>query len=441
MHKILLIIKREYITRVRKKSFILLTLLGPLLIAGVTALVIWFGMKNDQVEQVLVVDQLNPVFESLNDNEQLKFEYSDLTDDQAFKLFPESHYTALLLIPKDILNVNRALLYFKDQPSARVQRDIEARVERIVEQEKLRKYGIDPSDFAKVNTNFKISAFKFTETGEKEAIQGEKAFIGFAFGIAIYMFIFLYGVQVMRGVIEEKTNRIVEVIITSVKPFQLMMGKIIGVALVGLTQFILWIILTTTVVTAVQSVLLADRFEELTTMQQTVSQLDKANPEIGALNTNEDQNPLAFLDRINFPLMIGMFLFYFLGGYLLYSSLFAAIGAAVDSETDTQQFMFPVTIPLLLAYFLSIAIMENPSGPAAIWGSIIPLTSPIIMMVRIAIGIESGDLWQLYLSMFLLVAGFVFTTWLAGKIYRTGILMYGKKVSYKELWKWLKHND
>lgn len=443
MGKIGLIIQREYLSRVKKKSFILFTLLGPLLIASITSAVIWFSTQGDEVQNILVVDTLYPVFENLENTPKVQFQYSNIQEKEAYDLFPKSNYTAILVIPKNILTTNSALLYFKNQPSLSVLSSIESKVEKIVEDEKLRKYNISRKEFEEVNTNFNLRPYLFTETGETEQIENEKAYVGFFFGIAIYMFIFLYSVQVMRGVIEEKTNRIVEVIITSVKPFQLMMGKIIGVALVGLTQFILWIILSLAITSVVQTVLLRDKFDHAI-QQQVENNAHNNNALMGAAKTQPSPNDILsedhFLNRINYPLMLGMFLFYFIGGYLLYSALFAAVGAAADSETDTQQFMLPVTAPLIIAYLLSFAIIQNPNGPAAFWGSIIPLTSPIVMMVRISMGIESGDIWQLYLSMALLIIGFIAAVWLAAKIYRTGILMYGKKVTYKELWKWIRFN-
>jgi len=317
---------------------------------------------------------------------------------------------------------------------------IENKVEKIVEDEKLRKYNVSRKTFEAVNTNFNLRPYLFTETGEKEALENEKAYVGFFFGIAIYMFIFIYGVQVMKGVLEEKSNRIIEVIITSVKPFQLMMGKIIGVALVGLTQFVVWVTLSTILVGTVQTVMMKSRFEQVLQDQVNTVQGSQVQTSSDTLTSDALLSPDHILNRINYPLMLGMFLFYFMGGYLLYSALFAAVGAAADSETDTQQFMLPVTAPLLIAYLLSFAIIQNPDGPAAFWGSIIPFTSPVVMMVRVSMGIDSQEVWQLYLSMALLIITFIGTVWVASKVYRTGILMYGKKVTYKEVWKWIKYN-
>jgi ABC-2 type transport system permease protein len=264
----------------------------------------------------------------------------------------------------------------------------------------------------------------------------EKNFVGLAFGVIIYLFIFLYGVQVMRGVIEEKTSRIVEVIVCSVKPFQLMMGKIIGIALVGLTQFLIWVLLTGTLVVVFQYVFFSEFLDpgmvsDQIQAAQTMNQPDQVQQGLSLTDS--------VIHRINWPLMIGLFLFYFLGGYLLYAALFAAVGAAVDSETETQQFMIPVTIPLTIAYVFATTIAMNPESPMAYWMSIIPLFSPVVMLVRVAVGVGDGGIeyTDVLLSAVLLIAGFIGTTWVAARIYRVGILMYGKRTNYRELFKWL----
>jgi len=446
MGKIGLIIEREYLSRVKKKSFVILTLLGPLLIAGIISLVLWLGLEDNQIQNILVVDQKKPVFANLESDTRVQFTYGDMNLEDAKKSFFESGFDGILFIPSNIERSNLAQLYFKKQPSVVAQRNIENKVESIVEELKLRQYKIDRKEFYDVKTNFFVQPIKFSETGKEEKVDNERTFVGFAFGLMIYLFIFLYGVQVMRGVIEEKTSRIVEVIISSVKPFQLMMGKILGVALVGLTQFLVWIVLTFTIVTAVTAIFFGDQLNP-----EFISNQTQMTPEVMQQVQGENQmnnqfnlaDPENIINRINFPLMIGLFLFYFLGGYLLYAALFAAVGSAVDNETDTQQFMFPMTAPLILAYVMSTFIVQNPEGPLAFWFSIIPLTSPIVMLVRVAIGVGEGGipLWEVGLSMGLLILGFIGAVWLAGKIYRTGILMYGKKVSYKEIWKWLRYSS
>jgi len=441
MGKIPLIIQREYLTRVTKKSFLVMSLLGPLLIAGVMMLVIWMGMAENTNQKLIIVDDLNPAFAQLRSKstETVKFVYTDLSLDDAKAKLLDSDFTGVLYLPENVLNAKAAQLFFKKQPSSFVLRSIEKKVEGIVESLNLVQYGIDKEDFYKVKSTVTLHPVLFNKSGEEEDVSKDKAYVGFAFGIVIYMFIFLYGVQVMRGVIEEKTSRIVEVIISSVKPFELMMGKIVGVALVGLTQIAIWISLTLGIFMIGQSTIFEKHYDPSTVAEQIQMTPEMAkNMEVANAFTTKsliDKNNIIY--RINWPLMLGMFLFYFLGGYLLYSALFAAIGSAVDSETDTQQFMLPVTMPLVFAYVMSIFIIENPEGPAAFWLSVIPLTSPIVMMVRIAMGIPDGAMWEVILSMVLLVGAFVFTVWLSGRIYRTGILMYGKKVSYRELWKWL----
>ena len=441
MGKTGLIIQREYLTRVKKKSFLVMSLLGPLLIAGMMMLVIWMGMAENENQKLIVVDDLNPAFALLKtkSTNNIKFVYADLTIAEAKEKLLDSDFTGVLYLPKNVLNAKVAQLFFKKQPSSFVLRSIEKNVEGIVESLNLARYDIDKEAFYKVKSTVTLYPVLFNKSGEEEDVSREKAYVGFGFGLIIYLFIFLYGVQVMRGVIEEKTSRIVEVIISSVKPFELMMGKIVGVALVGLTQIAIWIALTFGIVTIGQSAIFEQNYDpaKIAEQVQMTPEMAKKMEAANAFTTKDliDENNI--ISRINWPLMIGMFLFYFLGGYLLYSALFAAIGSAVDSETDTQQFMLPVTMPLVFAYVMSIFIIENPEGPAAFWLSIIPLTSPIVMMVRIAMGIPDGAVWEVVLSMVLLVVTFVFTVWLSGRIYRTGILMYGKKVTYRELWKWL----
>ena len=422
-----------------------MTLLGPLLMAGVIALITYLGMSDSTPQNVLVVDEMAPIFDNLEDGSNYKFSYIDgLSLEDAQDMFKESDYTSILYIPVNIDKSDRAILYFKSQPSGRTIRSIENKVEKIVERMKMAKYGIDPKDYAKVRTNFNITSYKYNDEGKAEKVMSEKTIVGFAFSVLIFMFIMVYGMQVMKGVIEEKTSRIVEVIITSVKPFQLMLGKILGIAAVALTQFILWIILTFGFITVAQTVIFDGKQEVAMEKMQQMQQVQQM--QTGEIKMDKDENPFDLsdpdnlLNRINWPVMISLFFFYFIGGYLIYAALFATIGAAVDNETDSQQFMLPIMTPLYLAYFLSTMMIENPDSPAAFWGSIIPFTSPIVMMVRVSMGIESTQYWELALSMLLLVLGFLATTWLASKIYRVGILMYGKKVSYKELWKWLRYH-
>lgn len=444
MDKIWLIIKREYLTRVRKKSFIIMTLLGPLLIAGVIGLMTYLGMSDDGKQSILVVDEMAPIFDNLENGSNYTFNYIDgLSLEEAQKTFKDSEYTSILYIPRNIDKSDRAILYFKAQPSGRTIRSIENKVEKIVESMKLAKYKIDPDDYEKIRTNFNITSYKFNDEGKAEKVMSERTIVGFGFSVLIFFFVFMYGIQVMKGVIEEKTSRIVEVIITSVKPFQLMLGKILGIALVGLTQFLLWVALMVGLVSIGQTIVF-DQKQNAAIEQMQEVQMQQMQ-QSGALQMEQKSNPFDIsnpdnlINRIDWTLMIGLFIYYFLGGYLLYAALFASIGAAVDNETDSQQFLFPVMIPLYIGYFLSTMMIDNPDSPAAFWGSVIPFTSPVVMMVRVSMGVESSEYWELGLSMLLLVVGFLATTWFASKIYRVGILMYGKKVNYKEIWKWIRY--
>ena len=417
MRKIWLIIKREYLVRVRKKAFIVMTIVGPLLMAALLIVPTYLAEESQEVRGIAIEENGFEFTNQLEDTEFLHF--SKIPTEEATLLkkdFAENAYYALLHIEGENFT-----LYSNQQISLSVSNGIESQLEKIIERQKLKAAGIDLTILKNAESRVHITTKIISEDGNATNSQTEASMgIGFICGILIYMFIFMYGTMVMRGVIEEKTSRIVEVIISSVKPFQLMMGKILGVALVGLTQFMLWILLTFAIATIAELLFMdaSSMTSELSTTQQSVLLSELSNLTGG----------------INLMQIFLSFMFYFLAGYLMYSSLFAAVGSAVDAEADTQQFVLPITIPLILSFILIQPIMENPDGTLAFWMSMIPFTSPVIMMVRLPFGVAS---WELALSMFILVTSFVLTTWFAGKIYRTGILMYGKKASYKELWKWL----
>ena len=421
MRKIWLIIKREYLVRVRKKSFIVMTIVGPLLMV---ALMIFPAYLANQTQEVRTIAIDEDGFEFTNQIEDTDFlHFSKIPNQEAVLLkndFSKSNYYALLRIKE-----NNFTLYSNQQISLSVSKAIENQLEQIIEHQKLKAAGIDLDILSEAESTVRITTKIITEDGNTTKSKAEASMgIGFICGILIYIFIFMYGTMVMRGVIEEKTSRIVEVIISSVKPFQLMMGKILGVALVGLTQFLLWILLTIAITSVAELMFInaGSMSTELSSTQQSSLLIELSNLTGG----------------INLVQIFISFIFYFLAGYLMYSSLFAAVGSAVDAEADTQQFVLPITIPLILAFILIQPIMENPDGPLAFWMSIIPFTSPVIMMVRLPFGVAN---WELALSMCILILSFVLTTYLAGKIYRTGILMYGKKTSYKELWKWLSYKE
>ncbi len=440
MGKIGLIIKREYLSRVKKKSFIIMTFLGPILMAGIFTGAILLGLSENTKHEVLVVDKTpGEIFKNRFENsDDMKFHYSKVN--MSNKEFEDSPYTLMVYLNDNTLEMDAGELFYKEAPGFATQGKIQHMIEGVMEDYKLSVNKISRDEYEHINTEFNLvtkDINKATDDTYRELV----SVVGFAFAIIIYIFIFVYGVQVMRGVMEEKTNRIVEVLISSVKPFELMMGKIVGIALVGLTQFLLWVLLTSVLSTALPAMFLKDKYSPKSIAEQQVS--PKVAKELQAKQTKGSDFLEKFnevKDRINVPLLVGMFLFYFLGGFLVYASLFAAIGAAVDSETDSQQFMLPITIPLIFGFIVAEMSLMNPGGAAVTWFSIIPLTSPVVMMVRVAQGFDAGNMWQLISSMVLLVLFFVFCVWLAGKIYRTGILMYGKKVTYKELWKWLRYN-
>ena len=420
MRKIWLIIKREYLVRVRKKAFIVMTIVGPLLMAALMIVPTYLANETQELRTIAIEEDGFEFTNKIEDTDFLHF--IKTTTEEAILLkndFSESDYYALLYIEDDNFT-----LYSNQQISLSVSKTIENQLEQIIEHQKLKEAGIDLTILSEAQSTVHITTKIITENGSTTNSKAEASMgIGFICGILIYMFIFMYGTMVMRGVIEEKTSRIVEVIISSVKPFQLMMGKILGVALVGLTQFALWILLTIAIASIAELMFMDSSITtELDSTQQSILLSELSNLTGG----------------INLVQIFISFIFYFLAGYLMYSSLFAAVGSAVDAEADTQQFVLPITIPLILAFILIQPIMENPEGPLAFWMSIIPFTSPVIMMVRLPFGVAT---WELVLSMGILVLSFILTTYLAGKIYRTGILMYGKKTSYKELWKWLAYKE
>jgi ABC-2 type transport system permease protein len=458
MNKILLIIRREYMTRVRKKSFIVMTILGPLLMAAIVIVPVYMATMSNEMKSLSVIDETGFFFGKFKDTESIKFHYLVSDIGSAKSSFSKSGDYALLYIPKTELSLpTSAILYSKSQVNMNTKAYIKNVMGKQLEELKLEakikdlKLGenakLTTDDILRsINASVDINTIKIGDEGKEEKSYPEVSMIlGMFGGILIYFFIFLFGSQVMRGVIEEKTNRIIEVIISSVKPFQLMMGKITGIGLVGLTQFLLWVVLTGTIITigisSFSSKIKSGSATEQMIQSQTkgMNAMQLPNTADNSKFSGEQSNEvIAAIQSIDFPVMIGMFLFFFLFGYLLYAALFAAVGSAVDSEADTQQFMLPLTVPLILSIIMAQYVIQEPQGPIAFWFSIIPLTSPVIMMIRIPFGVPY---YQIILSMTLLVAGFLGTTWMAAKIYRTGILMYGKKVSYKELWKWLKYKN
>lgn len=408
MRKTLLIIQREYLSRVKKKTFLLMTLLVPLLFMGMTGLVAYLTQAGgDAVTQIAVIDQSGVFISQLKNSKSLIF-FPSIESFEKAKLTARENESFVLFIPKKLDEQMQIQLVSEKKAPMFVTNEIENQVNNILRYKLLQEAGINVKTLDSIRPNLSIEYKELTEEGEKSTNTSAAYAISFAAAILIYICLFIYGAQVMRGVIEEKTSRIVEVVISSVKPFQLMLGKIIGIGLVGLTQFLLWIIFST----------LASKVASSELIPNTV---------------------LSAIQTIPVGYVLVTFLIYFLGGYLLYSALFAAVGSAVDNETETQQFMFPITLPLLFTYIMAFSfIVNNPNSSLSFWLSMIPFTSPIAMMVRIPFGVPP---WQLYLSISLLIAGFILTTWIAARIYRVGILMYGKKTSYRELLKWFMYKE
>jgi ABC-2 type transport system permease protein len=426
--------------------------------AAIVIVPIYLATRGNETKKVSVIDQTGIFYLKFKDSDNIKFHYLLSDIGSAKSEFRKSGDYALLFIPKtDVSIPTNAILYAESNVSINVIGYIRNVMTKTVEDLKLeaklhdlqldQKHPLDVGDILRsIKTEIDVNTMKITDEGKEEKSYTDLSMIlGTFAGILIYFFIFMFGSQVMRGVIEEKTSRIVEVIISSVKPFQLMMGKIIGVGMVGLTQFLLWIILTFGIVTVATSSFIGDKSQKNLTQQNIIEKASKYNPDNLPLPDSAPSRPrqnegvnqvFEALNSVNYPVMIGAFLFFFIFGYLMYGALFAAIGGAVDSESDTQQFMLPITVPLILSIVMLQFFIQDPTGPVAFWFSVIPLTSPVAMMIRIPFGVPY---WQVALSMVLLVLTFIGTTWMAGKIYRTGILMYGKKVSYRELWKWLKY--
>lgn len=437
MHKVWLVIQREYFSRVKKRSFIVMTLLAPLLLAAFYILLILVSVSGEEKEhRVLVVDESATLisdhlrrYEVEHPDSKLKFTWKYTNYNEARDHLKDGEYDAILRFPENPVG-HPNLIYYGglETPAVAMKRRVEIEVEKIIEKEKLKSYNISQKEFdeirQKINLDYKkIDPDKGTERSDDASI---KSILGLILGMSIFGFIFTYGVQVLRGVLEEKTNRIIEVIASSVKPIQLMAGKIIGIALVGLTQFLI-LITFSGIVMSVVSLVFAPTVMEQVNQGSLETQAEMGGIEVGTA--------MYTINNLPYATILPMFVFYFIFGYLLYASIFAAIGAAVDSEADTQQFMWPVTLPIVFSIGIAVNVLSNPNGTLAMIFSFVPLTSPIVMMARLPFG--GVHITEVLLSAVLLIAGFILTTWLAAKIYRTGILMYGKKITYKELWKWL----
>jgi ABC-2 type transport system permease protein len=451
MNKISVIINREYMTRVRKKSFIIMTILAPVLMAALIVVPTLLMINGDRdFKKIAVIEEGSDLFKNaIPDTKDADYVYLENTSYEDLKNnFEAAGYYGVLRIAPEIVNTPNAIwLISKKQPPITLLEHISGSLEKEIERQKLLAYDIKDLDniLKNVKTNVSVQTIRIDDSGQQKStstgIAMALAYIG---GFLMYMLVFMFGAMVMRGVIEEKTSRVVEVIVSSVKPVQLMMGKILGIALVGLTQFLIWVVLTIGIVTVVKGTILKGK--DITEIAQTMPQniMHENSQSAPAAQTQEVSADLQEFAKLfdnamnqDWILIILSFIFYFITGYLLYASIFAAIGSAVDNETETQQFMLPVTIPIIFALMVAMGTMQNPESSIAFWFSLIPFTSPIVMMARIPFGVP---FWQLAVSMVLMLLTFAACVWMAAKVYRTGILMYGKKTSYKEMWKWLRYN-
>jgi ABC-2 type transport system permease protein len=443
MKNIWLVLKREYLVRVRKKSFIVMTILAPLLMAAFYAVIIFIAVKSDGGDKkISVIDETGSFATVLKNDDGLKYSFTTESLDKAKEKLKGGKADLLVWIPKNIVVDPKGVRMFAEKNiSLELKSDIENQIETEVENRRLKDAGIDIKIIESTKANVRASTFIVSDEGDKSSNSVVATIVAYACALLIYITLLVYGSQIMRSVMEEKTNRIIEVIISSVKPFQLLMGKILGVGMVGLTQFALWIILGTALSTAGTSLVVSQIDTKQT--EQVMKQAQKMNTSSTMDQSKaQPQNEVAEMMKVlsnsmtlsQVLLILGCFLFYFLGGYLIYGALFGAVGAAVDSETETQQFMMPIMLPIIASIALSSPVLNDPNGSLAFWTSMIPFTSPVLMMIRLPFGVPT---WELVLSMTLLVLGFVGTIWLASRIYRIGILMYGKKVNFKELSKWI----
>jgi ABC-2 type transport system permease protein len=434
MNKIILIIKREYFSRVKKKSFLVMTFLVPMLIIGMYALIFALSIQGgDNIPAVEIIDESGIFNKGLENKKSATFRKSELSLVEAKQKVIQNEDAFVLYIPGNISNGGTIEMFSQKKAGISVISTIESQLNDQMRTKLLADAGIDVLTLDKIKPKLSVVSKELTLEGEKDSSSGAAMAVGFAAAILIYMSLFIYGIQVMRGIIEEKTSRIVEVVISSVKPFQLMMGKIVGIGLVGLTQFLLWITLSLGLMTVASQIMFKGK------MDQIKSEVPMNKQAAAVSIDGPGMDIIKAIQTVDWTYILPIFIIFFLGGYMLYSALFAAVGSAVENDTETQQFMLPITLPLLFTYIMSFSfIVNNPDSSLSFWLSIIPFTSPIAMMVRLPFGVPN---WELALSIILLIAGFIFTTWVASRIYRVGILMYGKKVSFAELGKWFMYKE
>jgi len=433
MNKILLIIQREYLSRVTKHSFLITTLLAPAGFALFFLSVIFLTGYGESTKRIVVKDESGMFKNKFADENSLYFFFSDSSLAYLEQNYARLNYDGILLLPHITdLNNPRGIQYRSDrQLGIRAKEYIESQIAKVLRQKKIEHANIDKEILRQLeNTQVTLTSIIYGEQGEKTGDTIIATIIGYIMGFVIYMVLFIYGAMVMKGVMEEKTSRIIEVMASSVRPIQLMLGKIIGIGAVGLTQFTLWIILVGFMY-MILGIAFADKLAEV--------QQFAANPAL-APTPDQYEMALALTGWHDLPVMrlLFFFLFYFLGGYLIYGALYAALGSATNDEGDSQSLTVFISIPIVISIFIMMSAIQEPDSPLAVWASLIPFTAPIVMPARIPF---EPAAWQIILSMISVIAGFIFTTWIAAKIYRTGILMYGKKITVKELWKWAVHSQ
>ncbi len=438
-----IVISREFMTRVKKKSFLVITFLGPVLFAAIAiipSLIMFFA--NDDGKKIAVVDDSGIVMPVLESNDSYVFEDYAGRDIDSLKSNLKEYGIDVLMLVSPVVDSTRSVnvVTFSDKAlSMDTKEAIENRVDEAVEAYRITLSGIDglKDIMDEVKSDVTITTYTVDDSGEAKLDSAEvKMIVSMLLGMVIYMFITMFSAMVMSSVIEEKSSRVVEVLISSVKSIELMFGKIIGVACVALTQFLLWVMLTVAIVSVVGGIVGFDSIAKSQTEMAAMPGGAAINPEeIAQSMADEDLSIVSALMDLNYTEIIVSFIVFFVLGYLLYASLFAAIGSAVENEADSSQLQIPVTIPMLIGFFIAIYAFKSPDSQLAIWGSMIPFTSPIVMLARIPFGVP---VWQLVLSIGLLLVTFVLCAWMSAKIYRAGILSFGKKSTFKDLWKWLK---
>ncbi|MFA7615402.1 MAG: ABC transporter permease [Weeksellaceae bacterium] len=444
MNQILLVASREFMTQVKNKTFIIMTILSPLIIVGIIGIIAWMMSANSDQKSIAVVDQSSEFITTLTSNDNVIYNFYPAKDIQGIKdtLVESKYLNALLIIPQfsknDFGGLNNGIeLVTNGNMGVSFKEGLESKINKRIEDLKMENAGVSEDQLKGLKSNISIKTFNLKDSNGGEKGEGSDYL---KFGLAMFLayitftFIMIYGVKIMRSVVEEKNNRVVEIIISSVKPFNLMMGKILGTTFVALLQFLVWIMMGLALVFGGSAFLSSKIKIPTETMNGSAQQMLDQNPEW----MTDTQGMLNSLLDLNYPLILILFLVYFLLGYLFYSSVFAAIGSAVDNEADTQQFTFYPIFPMIIAMYGSMTALDNPDGPVSFWLSMIPLTSPISMVVRLPFGVEW---WEIALSLTLLIGTMLLMVFLASKIYRVGILMYGKKASFKEMWKWMRYSN